>query len=157
MSARHEVSVEDSMSVCMSFLWCLAEFPTNIIFLRPGWFMKYDLKWGFGGLPQITILVCIDLVGYLYMIWCIPKHSRMLQLNLQKCVVHIEKKRPVDPVFPVRWQAYFWAIICLFRNFAWAKDVITTSHSKWPMKRLYIMYVNYMPILILGSSFRVYE
>ncbi len=43
--------------------------------------------------------------------------------------------------------------ISLFTNFAQAEDMITTSHSKWPIKRLYIMYhVNYMPILVYGSS-----
>ncbi len=47
--------------------------------------------------------------------------------------------------------------ISLFKVFARAeRDVITTIHSKWPMKRLYIMYINYMPNLIFGSSFDVY-
>ncbi len=41
--------------------------------------------------------------------------------------------------------------ISLFTNFAQVGDVIATSHSKWPMKKYYIMYVNYMPILIFGS------
>ncbi len=43
--------------------------------------------------------------------------------------------------------------ITLFTNFARAEDVITMSHSK----RLYIMYVNYMLILIFRSSFDVYK
>ncbi len=43
---------------------------------------------------------------------------------------HIEKYRPVDPVCPTIWRAYFCATICLFTNFAPAVDVIHTSHSK---------------------------
>ncbi len=50
---------------------------------------------------------------------------------------------------------FFSDNISLFTNFAQAEDVIATSHSKWPMKKHYIMYVNYMPILIFGSSFDV--
>ncbi len=64
----------------------------------------------------------------------------------------------VDPVSPVRWQARFLSDnISLFTNLARAEDVTATSHSKLPMKRLYIMYVNDMPILIFGSSFDVYK
>ncbi len=42
--------------------------------------MNYKLKWGFGGFPPITMLICIDCVVYnQYIIHeYIPKHSRML-------------------------------------------------------------------------------
>ncbi len=34
------------------------------IYLIPDCFMKYNFKWGLGGLPPITTLICIDLVRY---------------------------------------------------------------------------------------------
>ncbi len=42
----------------------------------------------------------------------------------------------------------------LFTIFARGEDV---SNSKWPIMILCIMYVNYMPILIFGSSFDIYK
>ncbi len=47
--------------------------------------------------------------------------------------------------------------ISLFTHFTRAENVITKSHSNFPMKWVYIMNVNYMPILIFGSSFDVYK
>ncbi len=53
-----------------------AESPTTI--LIQDWFKNYKLKWGFGSLPPIIMLIYINLVEY--NMWCIPKHSRMLQM-----------------------------------------------------------------------------
>ncbi len=39
-----------------------AEYPTTI-FIQ-GWFKNYELKSGFGGLPPIIMLICINLVEY---------------------------------------------------------------------------------------------
>ncbi len=53
-----------------------AESPTTI--LIQDLFKNYELKWGSGGLPPIIMLIYINLVEY--KLWCIPKHSRMLQM-----------------------------------------------------------------------------
>ncbi len=53
-----------------------AESPTTI--LTQDWFKNDELKWGFGGLPPMIMLIYINLVEY--NIWLIPKHSRMLEM-----------------------------------------------------------------------------
>ncbi len=50
---------------------------TMTIFIN-NWFKNYEFKWWFGDLPPNIILFYINLVDY--NIWCIPKHSRMLEM-----------------------------------------------------------------------------
>ncbi len=68
-----------------------------------------------------------------------------------------KKQWLVDSVSHIRWRAYFWVIIqvclqILHELKTWSPQAIQSDQS-----RLFIMHVNYKPILVYGSLFGIYK